>query len=1010
AKPKLFWGPCTVVLAPSALWKMAGAAAAAAGHMATSTAGLASAGAATAAGFGLFGYNRENFLYDAELRFERFTAGREFAVAQQEQFRSDIKALTALTAKKNGMYAVVATLDMALCIALYCAGRLGLHGASPPGWIEGLWLTNNAASFSFMAVAIMLAMHAMLRAQSASAHLLTRKIRVPVPSLKQLDKARKFASEFEQQNWTDIFRVPYMNNNGAPKTDEKAGRARSASPERRSTTNKASSWIREEYETDRAGTVSGTAVNNLPGDVAPEHFRLYAACQKEWVEYDVYARVSIFLGFTCYIQSLAFYGLGHINIELKAVWVAFATSWTITVLQVLLLRFDLISGRQRQKERLPHCQWCGPLATVCASIGMALDFRVKFDPTVIAISWVFIFGAYILQFIYALRLLELVLPDNVIGQFKAEESIGDSWWPASWQNIPSTFAHVLYIVAPPTRLQPGQIDTVRETVHGSGPDPFDVAGEPIGAPGTQKVSPGQDVAAQANYLDSVFEWALSEQVFENLSESSKKTVQDTFGAFSVAKRDANSSTGAKVFQDCIMSMEAMIAFEGMNEKEGAPGGYSSDSGGSAGSSDDEAEPDYTWDGRKVNQKTEATPVNQKKGMLPWRMVSTVQAVLVGCWVFMILAMWVDYFIGEQGLVTAPHWSKPPMSRMSLPHHELGTPFGFPWAAGAKPFLPEQFAWHEEKREPESSVIVGESPPHAGEEPHERRLSSETAVVDHGSNLLSAIHGIMNMIPSQPAIADGHALSVSWPGFFEPRLLACGPHGIAALTPHGVGALVTLTPEQQTAKSFRLSGLMNLPALLSASWQPSEELLVITHAGDLASCPRPAAGDVWACGAAPGGRLPLPEGTRLLAAAASWLSSSSGKPQLHVAFIDKAVPDLVALFALAGSDWLPIGEVQVPDSDKASVSFVGDGELLIATGAGAILRRRLQDGAVMASSTHPWGASHSSTQWQGACGVHHAPEGSLAHLRLHRAEGSQAWLPEIVASNLKDLASGLPLFQ
>ncbi|CAE8592763.1 unnamed protein product [Polarella glacialis] len=981
--------------------------------MATSTAGLAAAGAAAATGFGLFGYNRENFLYDAELRFERFSAGREFAIAQQEQFRSDIRALSALTAKKNGIYAVVATLDMALCVALYCAGRLGLHGPAPPGWIMALWLTNNAASFGFMAVAIMLAMHAMLRAQSASAHLLTRKIRVPVPSLKQLDKARKFASEFEQQNWTDIFRVPYMSNNGAPKTDDKApktddraGRSRSESPGRRPTTNKASSWIRDEYETDRAGTVSGTAVNNLPGDVAPEHFRLYAACQKEWVEYDVYARVAIFMGFVCYIQSLAYYGLGHINIELKAFWVAFATSLTITMLQVLILRFDLVSGRQRKKERLPGCQWCGPLATVFASVGMALDFTVKFDTTMVAISWVFIFGAYILQFVYALRLLELVLPDNVIGKFKAQESIGDAWWPASWENIPSTFAHVLYIVAPPTRLQPGQFDTVRETIYGSGPDPFDSAGEPIGAPGAaRKVDPSQDVAAQANYLDSVFEWALSEQVFENLSESSKKTVQDNFASYSGAKRDM--STGAKVFQDVTMSMEAVIAFEGAGEK-GAPGGYNSDSGGSAGSSDEEAEePDYTWDGRKVAAKEAGLLPAKSKGMPPWRMVSAVQTVLCACWVFMIMAMVVDYFIGDQGLVTAPHWSKPPMSRMSLPHHELGTPLGFPWYAGAKPFIPEQFAWHEEKRDPEGSVIVGLEPP-------KRRLSSDTAVVDHGSNLLSAINGIMNMIPSQPAMADGHALSVSWPGFFEPRLLACGPHGIAALTPRGVGALVTATSEQQTAQSFRLSGLMNLPALLSASWQASEELLVVTHAGDLASCPRPVAGDVWACGAAHGGRLPLPEGTRLLAAAVSWISSSTGKPRLHAAFIDKAVPDLVALFALAGagdtSSWVPMGEVQVPDSDKASLSFVGDGELLITTGAGAILRRRLQDGAVMASSTHPWGGSHASLQWQAACGLHHGPEGSLAHLRLYRAEGTQAWLPEIVASNLKDLASGLPLFQ
>jgi len=41
----------------------------------------------------------------------------------------------------------------------------------------------------------------------------------------------------------------------------------------------------------------------------------------------------------------------------------------------------------------------------------------------------------------------------------------------------------------------------------------------------------------------------------------------------------------------------------------------------------------------------------------------------------------DVFIGDQGLVTAPHWSRPPMSRLSLEPHELGTPIGLPWYAG-----------------------------------------------------------------------------------------------------------------------------------------------------------------------------------------------------------------------------------------------------------------------------------------------------------------------------------------
>jgi hypothetical protein len=44
---------------------------------------------------------------------------------------------------------------------------------------------------------------------------------------------------------------------------------------------------------------------------------------------------------------------------------------------------------------------------------------------------------------------------------RIEESIGDAWWPSS-SRCPSAFAHVLYFVAPPSRLQPGQFALMRE--------------------------------------------------------------------------------------------------------------------------------------------------------------------------------------------------------------------------------------------------------------------------------------------------------------------------------------------------------------------------------------------------------------------------------------------------------------------------------------------------------------------------------------------------------------------
>jgi len=1004
--------------------------------MAAETAGVAAAGVA-ATGLGLFGYNRGNYLYDAEFRFERFNTAREYAIAQTEQYRADLRALSALTAMKNTTYAGLAALDMALCIALYCAGRLGLHGPSPPGWIMGLWLTANASSFSFMALAIWLALQANQKATVASTQLLTRKIRIPVPTLRMVDKARRFSSEFEQQRFSDMFRVPYLSNNGAPKTDEtsakvagSANRARSASPGRRSRASKASTWIREEFETDRAGTVTSASMTGgaLPADAAPEHFRLYASVQKEWFQHDVYARTSIFLGFSAFVQSLSYYGLGHIIVELRAFYVAHATVFTLEVLHCLLIRFDIIQGRIPGKaDRVPaYCVWLGPAAVFFATVGISLDFRTQFSLVAIGFTWVCIFAAYFCQFVYSLRILELILPDDIKHPLKLEENIGDAWWPSTWR-CPSAFAHVLYVVTPPSRLQPGQYDIAREVKEGAaGDNPFEAAGVAPAESSPTAGAPGEgagDMGMQVQYLDRSFDYFMSDQVFEQISEMNQQRVKDLFAQYSEARRKGNSPEAARVFGDCLMSLDAIKQNEGIQDAA-AGSGYSSDSGysssgsGSSGSSGDEAVKGYSWDGRRLYEASEgsATSFPKMQKAEPWWMVASIQTVVCGTWLFLFLGMVIDVFVGDQGFVTAPHWSRPPMSRLSLEPHELGTPIGFPWYSGAKPFIPEQMAWHEEKRHATSGFI---SAPHSGSEtgggghaglhdarPGYRRLGEK--------DLAANLHSIMAMLPGSD---KGKALPVTWPGFFQPHVLACGPSGVAALTSRGVGAMVSSAGIQQqaeeTARSFRLGGLTQLPPLIAASWH-RQGLHVVSRAGHVASCPGtvPEAGGIWSC-AAHGPQLPLARGVRLLAAAVAKIGE-----ELHAAMIDEAVPDMVALYKRAdeATSWLPIGEVSVPAADevrvpmsaKVSLSFTPDGQIVITTGAGALLRRRLQDGAVVASSTHPWAGASPTMQWQGACAIRE--DGNLAHLRLQRKESSQAWHPELVTDD-QGSALGLPqIFQ
>jgi len=364
--------------------------------------------------------------------------------------------LSALTAKKNAVYADSAALGMALCVALYCAGRLGLHGPSPPNWIMGLWYTNNAAAFAFLALTIWVAIHASGRAHAASVHLLTRKTRLPVPSLKQLDQARRFASEFEQANWKDILRVPYVTDNGVPKTDAagpsgSGSRSQSAPPGRRGG---ASSWVNTEWEEDRGAAAHAQAMTD---GVVPEHFTLYKEVQNYWYQWDAYARICFLLAMLHFVHSLAFYGLGHINIELRCFWVPYAVGFILMVLHGLLMNFDLINGINKDLKVPAFCQWGAQVSWLTAAIGMSLDFKVQFDMTGVAFTWICIFLAYVCQLLYTVRLLEVILPDEKTAPPPPGEQIGFNWFPQDWR-LPSSFRHVLYLVAPPERTQPGQND------------------------------------------------------------------------------------------------------------------------------------------------------------------------------------------------------------------------------------------------------------------------------------------------------------------------------------------------------------------------------------------------------------------------------------------------------------------------------------------------------------------------------------------------------------------------
>jgi len=1069
---------------------MAAASAAAAAHAASaaataalpslSSAGHVAAGAGVAGGvWGKFawGYSRSLYLFDAGFRFERFCAGYEFANAQQEMFRNDLIMMTELTFRKMAIYTVLGTMGMAIYIAIFCAGRLGLHGPSPPVWIMGLFLTNIAAAFAYAGIGIWFAFHAMWRAKAACLHLNTRKIRLLIPTRKKLDEARKYGNQYEHQKFRDLLRVPYLSEALGHKwsgevpdcsddeqedcSDYRApggsdsgsgsngtGRASSAPPlGRQQKKKRVPVWFQEEFEQDRVGINGGSGNAGQRVDAPPEHFQLYAKAQKEWFTHDCYARICMFYSFLCFFQGCAFYGLGQINIELRAWWPAFANNFLFAVLHFLFLKFDIVKNNNSDfVERLPYCQYCGTACIPLAAIGMALDFRVEYWDVAIQLTWVCIFGCYILNIIYAFRLLELVFPSEI----KREERLGNMWWPIGWK-VPASFQHVYYFVAPPPRLavEKGQFDVVRELKEGY----YD-----------KNKPAGKDNAKTADdhitAMDDYFGWMMN-NARVTLPKASQDQVSTLYQRFQAAINVKRGTELANILGHIEAELRA-IEKKDLQEDASKDEGYSSGSAGSGsegssgyssgGTGKSSGAEKYMPPGRMHPNAPDFMRVSYAE---PWRLTVIVTATFAFSWIFLTFGMLVDRAVGVQGLVTAPHWAKPPMSRSSKYPWERGTPLGLQVYSGDRPFTPEELFWHENVK-----IRPGGWKPHwmdfghgggddgaEGAEGH-RRLAAKVphatvAATINKEGMKHAFSRLVSSLPESglysdllqrvPTQAEAEALtslesrfkstgtswqpqSFTWPGFFEPKLLACG-HGqdgarhALAISPRGVAASARLgAVGGHEAERFVLTGLSKYPPLLAASWSPGpqEGLMLVSKSGDMLHCPGARQGKQWACGpltnAPP--RVPIAEGLRLAAAATAWLGGTS--PKLHAAVILESSPDVIALWVLEGNteaaSWLPLGELPVPGAMAmgASVSFVNDGDILLATPDGATIQRRISSGAVVTSTPalHFDAEKHPTLQWQAACGLH-GPRGGIVHLSMRQQQKSRG--PEVMVLRTKPSA-------
>lgn len=415
----------------------------------------------TTFGVATWKYNKDNYFFDAEQRFARYKAGYDFANEQVGMYREDIDDLTELTSGRMNAAHSIAALTMVILIQLIMAGRLGVHGPAPPGWLMGLYWVNTGLCFMFIVLTHWLSMHASARSVAGATYMKTRSVRLPIPTPKQLDKARVFANSYEKQRIADTLRVPFIMpvphddpiEEAHSDTEVMSVKSSESKKSRKTrgplTDPRTPAWAHEEMHQLYDGLGGPSTIGT------PEHFELYRGLQHEWWAHDVYARICIMLAFSHWLHGGSLYIMSHCYIELRAMWPAYSCTAMLVACQICIFRLDILSELPRGMFSLNiPVEYVCPFTPAFASILMWLEYSsMKPQPGVKIFIQVVSFFLYFIHIAWTLRLIQICWPCEAMEM--QDDSPGQPWWPGEWC-LPMAFSHANYVVTAPKRLAPGE--------------------------------------------------------------------------------------------------------------------------------------------------------------------------------------------------------------------------------------------------------------------------------------------------------------------------------------------------------------------------------------------------------------------------------------------------------------------------------------------------------------------------------------------------------------------------
>lgn len=329
------------------------------------------------ASYGIFGYNRQNFMLDRKQRQKQEIKIAEKRLDQVDLWRRDIRDVVGLTEKKMDLYMVVTAVQIGFNVMMVTHGRLEI---GTPEWL--LWLHSIAlgGAFLFQLLALWFAMHASVVAQAASTRMLSQLVRLPVPSWDVLESMRTYGAGFEGVSASTMLRVPVLQTVTEGYDGGAGGHAARAvdadatpRPSLIATLMKSSDQTvrrpaADPWGLEREGLnipeLKNRSLSSLP------HVKILVDAAVHWQSYDAFARVAMNLGTILQCKALSYFAIGYVLVQDGSPWACVTTVACFMAVASSLLCLD-ISASKKEYWTTVGCLCAGPLLACIAAIDWA---------------------------------------------------------------------------------------------------------------------------------------------------------------------------------------------------------------------------------------------------------------------------------------------------------------------------------------------------------------------------------------------------------------------------------------------------------------------------------------------------------------------------------------------------------------------------------------------------------------------------------------------------------------